>query len=58
MNLITVVAERRYALESENWTGFWNFGGGIADIDVDNADGVVKGGAGLILKPISKPSMS
>lgn len=44
MNMITVVAERRYALDSPNWTGFWNLGGGIADIDVDNADGDVEGG--------------
>ncbi len=44
MNMLTVVAERRYALDSEDWTGFWNLGGGIADIDVDDADGDVKGG--------------
>ena len=41
MNMITVVAERRFPLESENWTGFWNLGGGIADIDIDNATGDV-----------------
>ncbi|MBT8434463.1 MAG: hypothetical protein KJN95_07365 [Gammaproteobacteria bacterium] len=44
MNMISVVAERRYALDSEGWTGFWNLGGGVADIDVDDADGDVKGG--------------
>jgi hypothetical protein len=50
MNMITVVAERRYALESENWTGFWNLGGGVADIDVDNADGGVKDGGRFDIK--------
>jgi len=44
MNMITVVAERRYALGSDAWTGFWNLGGGIADIDIDDADGDVEGG--------------
>jgi hypothetical protein len=44
MNMFSVVAERRYALESENWTGFWNLGAGIADIDVDKVDGDVEGG--------------
>ncbi len=44
MNMVTVVAERRYMLDSEGWIGFWNLGGGIADIDVDDADGDVKGG--------------
>lgn len=44
MNMLTVVAERRYMLDSEGWIGFWNLGGGIADIDVDDADGDVEGG--------------
>lgn len=44
MNMVTVVAERRYPLGSESWTGFWNLGGGIADIDIDNAEGDVEGG--------------
>ncbi len=44
MNMIGVVAERRYALGSDSWTGFWNLGGGIADIDSDNATGDVEGG--------------
>jgi hypothetical protein len=44
MNMITVVAERRYTLESNGWIGFWNVGAGIADIDVDDADGDVEGG--------------
>ena len=44
MNMITVVAERRYALGSDAWTGFWSLGGGIADIAVDDADGDVEGG--------------
>lgn len=44
MNMLTLVAERRYALDSEGWIGFWNLGGGIADIDIDDADGDVKGG--------------
>jgi hypothetical protein len=44
MNMVTVVAERRYMLDSEGWIGFWNLGGGIADIDVEDADGNVKGG--------------
>lgn len=44
MNMVTVVAERRFPLDSQNWTGFWNLGGGIADINIDNADGEVAGG--------------
>lgn len=44
MNMFAVVAERRYALESEGWIGFWNLGAGIADIDIDDADGDVEGG--------------
>lgn len=44
MNMFTVVAERRYKLDSEGWIGFWNLGAGIADIGVDNADGDIEGG--------------
>ncbi len=44
MSMVTVVAERRYALESNGWIGFWNVGAGIAEIDVDDADGDVEGG--------------
>ncbi len=44
MNMFTLVAERRYALDSQNWTGFWSLGGGIADIDIDNATGDARGG--------------
>jgi hypothetical protein len=50
MNMVTVVAERRYALDSEGWIGFWNLGAGIADIDVDDADGEVKGGGTFDIK--------
>lgn len=50
MNMFTVVAERRYALDSEGWVGFWNLGVGIADIDVDDADGDVKGGGTFDIK--------
>lgn len=50
MNMVTVVAERRYMLNSEGWIGFWNLGGGIADIDVDDADGDVKGGGTFDIK--------
>lgn len=44
MNMFTLVAERRYPLDSQNWTGFWNLGGAIAEIDIDNAKGDVEGG--------------
>jgi len=50
MNMVTVVAERRYMLDSEGWIGFWNLGGGIADIDVDDADGDVEGGGKFDIK--------
>jgi len=50
MNMFTVVAERRYALDSEGWVGFWNLGVGIADIDVDDADGDVEGGGRFDIK--------
>ena len=50
MNMFTVVAERRYTLDSEGWVGFWNLGVGIADIDVDDADGDVKGGGTFDIK--------
>ncbi len=44
MTMITAVAERRYPLESKNWSGFWNLGLGFAEIDADNAKGDVEGG--------------
>jgi len=44
MTMITATAERRYKLESDNWTGFWNLGVGLAEIDADNARGDVEGG--------------
>ena len=43
MTMITVVAERRYQ-QDENWTLFWHVGGGINEIDLDNAEGDVVGG--------------
>ena len=43
MTMITVVGERRYP-QSEDWTLFWQVGGGFAEIDMDNADGDVFGG--------------
>lgn len=50
MHMFTLVAERRYALDSQNWSGFWSLGGGIADIDVDDADGDVEGGGRFDIK--------
>ena len=50
MYMFTVVAERRYMLKSEGWIGFWNLGAGIADIDVDDADGDVAGGGRFDIK--------
>jgi len=44
MLMVTVVGERRYALEAEGWTGFWNLGAGFAEIDMDDADGAIRGG--------------
>jgi len=44
MTMLSVVGERRYALDSQNWTGFWNLGVGISEIDVDDVDGPVVGG--------------
>ena len=43
MLMITVVAERRY-VQSDDWTLFWQAGGGFAEIDMDNAEGDVVGG--------------
>ena len=42
--MITVVGERRYAMDSPGWTVFWNLGGGINEVDVDDVDGPLKGG--------------
>ncbi len=50
MYLFTVVAERRYMLASEGWTGFWNLGAGVAYVDVDDADGGVEGGGRFDIK--------
>lgn len=44
MITITAVAERRFELDSENWSGFWSLGGGINEVDLDDADGPIKGG--------------
>ncbi len=44
MLMVTVVGERRYALEDDGWTGFWNLGAGFAEIDMDDADGAIRGG--------------
>jgi opacity protein-like surface antigen len=50
MTIVSVSAERRYALESDNWTAFWNLGVGVADIDTDNASGDVEGGGSFDIK--------
>ncbi len=50
MYMFTVVADRRLMLVSEGWIGFWNLGAGIADIDVDDADGDVAGGGRFDIK--------
>ena len=42
--MITVVGERRYEMDSDGWTWFWNLGGGINEVDVDDVDGPLKGG--------------
>ena len=42
--MITLVGERRYAMESAGWTGFWNIGGGINEVDIDDVDGPLSGG--------------
>ncbi len=44
MTILTVVAERRYALESTGWIAFWNLGAGFGEIDLDNATGDIRGG--------------
>lgn len=44
MTTLSAVAERRYKLGSETWTGFWNLGLGFAQMDADNAQGDVEGG--------------
>lgn len=44
MITITAVAERRFELEAQGWTGFWNLGGGINEVDLDDADGPIRGG--------------
>lgn len=42
--MITVVGERRYEMDSAGWTWFWNLGGGINEVDVDDVDGPLSGG--------------
>lgn len=44
MLLLTVIGEKRHALERPGWSFFWNVGGGIADVDMDDADGSAAGG--------------
>ncbi len=44
MLMLTVVGEQRYSLERPGWSAFWQIGGGIAEIDMDDADGPVQGG--------------
>jgi len=44
MTILTVVAERRYMLESRGWIAFWNLGAGFGEIDLDNAAGDIRGG--------------
>ena len=44
MFMITVVAERRYRMGDDNWTGYWNLGGGFNQIDMDDVQGPVEGG--------------
>jgi len=44
MTMLSVIAERRFALDSDSWSGFWNLGAGINDIDMDDADGAIRGG--------------
>ncbi len=39
MLLLTVVGERRYPLKRPGWIGFWNLGGGIAEVDLEDVDG-------------------
>lgn len=39
MLLVTVVAERRFKLGSDNWTGYWNAGGGFAEVNMDDVQG-------------------
>lgn len=50
MTMLTAVAERRYALDSSNWIGFWNLGLGVADIDIDNGEGDIEGGGRFDIK--------
>ena len=50
MTLLTVVAERRYLMESQKWSWFWNLGGGIAVVDMDDADGDRVGGGTYEIK--------
>ncbi len=42
--MITLVGERRYPMQSDDWSWFWNFGGGINEVDVDDVEGPVAGG--------------
>jgi opacity protein-like surface antigen len=44
MTTITVVGERRYSLDSKNWSGFWSLGGGINQVDLDDVNGPTTGG--------------
>lgn len=44
MLMLTVIGEKRHALARPGWSFFWNVGGGIADVDLDAADGSAAGG--------------
>lgn len=42
--LVSWTAEKRHALGLAGWNGFFNFGVGFNDVDVDDVDGPVAGG--------------
>lgn len=42
--MLTVVGERRYAMDAAGWTRFWNLGGGFNQVDVDDVEGPLSAG--------------
>jgi len=46
MTMVSLVAERRFELEADGWSGFWNLGAAFNEVDLDNAEGNIRGGGG------------